>query len=174
MIGALRGKLSTGAVVLMATALGLGFVFACHRGVHVDSTHQGLEIYDARYFAAGHFHVLFARTIEKVKLQCRLALEKFGVPFSPVNGYSISADGPMLLIYGHIREGSSPRLDFVTGSGQLIAPWGKSPVHFLFDSQTNTYLWCVDLSEDRGLTNGLYHVRECGKTNILADVRVRM
>jgi hypothetical protein len=159
--------------VAVAFALGVALVLeiaiASQSGVRVHSTNKRLTIYEARYFPGSRFDGIFAPFGQRVKLQWRLALQKLGVKFYPVEGFSVHGKGPALVIWGRIEVGESPQLSLVTDSGQHVG--SSDPIS---DSKNKTFLWCDFLDNDRGLTNGLYHVRHSGKTNNLADVRVRM
>jgi hypothetical protein len=166
-----RRHFITHAILIVAgVALLLVFVFVCQSGVRVCSRQQGLEIDRARYFSGGRFDCAFSPTIETLRLQWRVALAKFGVPFVPVKGINVHGEGPALLIHGRILQGSSPRVDFVTSTGQLLAPM----TYLEDDSKNGTFVWYLDLSDTCGLANGFYHIRKYGNTNILADARVRM
>jgi hypothetical protein len=154
-------------LIVTGFALFLAIVFVCKSGVRVYSRQQGLEIDTARYFSGGHFDCTFSPVIETLKLEWRLTLAKFGVPFVPVKGISIHGEGPALVIHGRIKQGSSPRLDFVTSTGQFLIPmtcWEDDP-------KNNTFLWYLDLSDTCGLTNGFY---ECDnlETPIFWPMRV--
>jgi hypothetical protein len=137
--------------------------------VRVECLHQGLEVYDEKYFPAGHYDVMFASAFEKAKLQYRLLLNRLGIPFVPVNGHSLHGQGPALVICGRIKKGFSPQLDFVSAGGERV------PIPFSTDAKRNTFLWYLDFYDtDCRLTNGSYRVQPCGRTNTLANVMVRL
>jgi hypothetical protein len=152
--------------LVLGLAIGLQVLLTLRHGVVARCTDQGLRIYQTKFFPVGHFDAIFGPFTERLKLHVRLLLAKVGVPFQPVRGFGLHGEGPALVIYGHFEGKHPPRFCLVTEVGRAVNPWGADPT---WDSRTGEFLWCQDAY---GLSNGLYYVRDFGKTNNLADVRI--
>jgi len=161
------------AVVLV---LGLVGFLAIRSGFSYHSPGRKMRIDDIQYFPPGDIvGYSYVPRNRRAKYWCERLFDKLGIKFGPfqrdpVTPIQAAGIGPMLVIYGHIRDEDVNKFTLYADSGDQISVFPEFPTPG-FPNQTILFLWTCNTRCP--LTNGLYRVRHFGQTNDLAVIRKR-